>query len=228
MRNFVVLLSLCCLALFTGCQANDKNLASKEEVVKTFTSTEVPNSEETPKVVGFSGKLAKTYDTLDSLQKDSSLIIEGEVIANEYIVFEGITFTISIMKVNDVVKGNTIKKGETVKVLQTGGISSISDIPEKDFENKEERERFLKKNKGKKIELVFEESPVIKEQQNAVLFLTEYEGPIGKNLYVGTGDFQGRFIVNKDIVKTQNKFLKEQYKQNKEEFKNFVRTLSTK
>lgn len=142
---------------------------------------------------------------------------------------EGITFTISSLEVNDVVKSNNkVKNGKFIKVLQTGGISKLTDVAEKDFENKEEREKFLKENEGKEIELVFEGSPVIKEKQNAILFLTEYLGPIGKDLYVGTGDFQGRFIIDQNTVEAQNIFLKERYKENKKEFKNNVQTLLTK
>lgn len=64
-------------------------------------------------------------------------------------------------------------------------------------QKKEQKEEF-KKNEGKTIEITANDAPVIKKSNEAVLFLTDYDGPLGTDLYVPIGDYQGRFIVESD------------------------------
>lgn len=82
--------------------------------------------------------MVKTYNNVNELTSDSVLIIEGSVLANNYINFKDTVFTISTVKVTNVLKDySNIKVGDTINLLQTGGIETIkqNDNLSKSFNN---------------------------------------------------------------------------------------------
>lgn len=214
-------------SIFVGCNTEniaqnnqEKNIESNENIVKNDESTsENSNLDKTEKeslpTSDMSGKLVNEYKTVDEINSDSQLAVKGTVISNEYIEYGGLTFTLSEFKINKVMKGD-VNVGDAIKVLQNGGISEFKSNDEnvKSFENSEEVEKNLKEKIGKKYEITIDGVKVLKKNDNAVLLLQKYEGPVASDAYVGTGDFQGRFIVDEKLknVNPQSKHLKEDVK----------------
>lgn len=197
------------LSSLVGCGA--KNTVMNNEDKSIVNKNNIEEEEEIP-VANMSGKLVNYYKTLEEINKDSEVIVKGAIIENEYIEYGGLVFTLSKFKVDDVVKGNLVK-GDVIKVLQTGGISTLksNEMDEKSFEDPKEVEKYLKNNLGKKYEATIEGVKVLKESDNAVLLLQKYDGPVTTDAYVGTGDFQGRFIINQKTksINPQSNFLTE-------------------
>lgn len=191
-----------------GCNSKEALIKSKEYLPTVNMSAENKDInivdadagdeiEEVFQDLSMSGKLVNTYTTIDEINNDSTLAVMGTVINNEYLDYDGLTFTISEFKVDTVIKGN-IKSGDTIRFLQSGGIFEVKRNEEdvKSFEDPKEVEEYLKNNIGKKLEATSGGVKVLKEDTSAVLLLQKYEGPIAEDIYVGTGDFQGRFIIN--------------------------------
>ena len=179
----------------------DSNIVSSDEQKDGVSSNEQTDGtkEEELQVSDMSAKLVNTYKTIDEINNDSTLAVMGTVIHNEYLDYGGLTFTLSEFKVDKVIKGN-MKNGDTIKVLQSGGISEVkyNEADAKSFEDPKEVENYLKDKIGKNFETTIEGVKVLKEDTNAILLLEEYDGPIVEDAYVGTGDFQGRFILNQN------------------------------
>lgn len=194
-----------CGARNTVINNEDKNIISNDVAKNNIDEEEIP-------VANMSGKLVNYYKTLEEINRDSEVIVKGSIIENEYIEYGGLVFTVSRFKVDDVVKGNVVK-GDIIKVLQTGGISTLksNEMDEKSFEDSKEVEKYLKNNLGKKYEATVEGVKVLKESDNAVVLLQKYDGPVTTDAYVGTGDFQGRFIINQKTksINPQSDFLTE-------------------
>ncbi len=145
--------------------------------------------------------MVDSFESVEQLVERSEIVIQGEVISNEYIDYDDIPFTISTVKILDIISEDKdeFTIGDTIKVVQTGGLYVQKDVggDEKIFTTEEQKEEF-KKNEGKTIEITANDAPVIKKSNEAVLFLTDYDGPLGTDLYVPIGDYQGRFIVESD------------------------------
>ncbi|MGL4875500.1 MAG: hypothetical protein ACRC30_12700 [Clostridium sp.] len=200
------------LASLVGCISKNTTILDEENnMVNRSGIQDKVDSDEIP-VANMSGKLVNYYETLEEINKDSEIVVKGKFIKNEYIEYEGVIFTVSQFKIDDVIKGN-INRNDVIKVLQTGGIGAVklNEMDEKSFENPEEVKEHLKNNLGKKFESTIEGIKVLKENDNAVLLLQKYYGPITQDSYVGTGDFQGRFIINEKTksINPQSVFLKE-------------------
>lgn len=208
----IIILSIS-IASLVGCTAKESALNNN---VTINNETENLNGGEDIPVVEASGKLVNCYDTLGKINNDSEVVVKGTIIENEYVDYHDLTFTISKFKIDEVVKGD-VSVGDTIKVLQTGGISEFKRNEEdiKSFEDPEEVEKYLKDKIGKKYEVAMEGVRVLKEGTSSVLLLQKYDGPVVEDAYVGTGDFQGRFILNKDaksnttVVIPQSMFLTE-------------------
>lgn len=206
------------VSTFVGCNAKDTVVNNKDSNIVSSKNTAVNNKdinstvEENLPTANISGKLVNQYKTLDEINNDSELVVMGTIIENEYVEYGGLTFTLSKFKIDNVVKG-TVNVGDIIKVLQTGGISEVksnkTDV--KSFEDPKEVEKNLKDNVGKKYETTIEGVKVLKENNSAVLLLQKYDGPITKDSYVCTGDFQGRFLVDQKTksVNPQSKLLTE-------------------
>lgn len=194
-----------CNAKDTAVNNQDKNIVSSNEEVNNKVEDTLPTAD-------MSGKLVNYYETLDQINNDSELVVMGTIIENEYVEYSDLTFTLSKFKIDKVVKGD-VNIGDIIKVLQTGGISTVKsdETNVKSFEDPEEVEKYLKANSGRKYEITIEGVNVLKESDSAVLLLQKYDGPITKDSYVCTGDFQGRFIVNQKMksVIPQSEFLTE-------------------
>ncbi|UZW14599.1 hypothetical protein OSC52_01780 [Clostridium pasteurianum] len=210
-----------------GCSNNDINKNSNQSINTEIKSSVAKNSNENIETINISASMVKTYNDINELASDSVLIIEGSILANNYINFKDTVFTISTVKVTNILKDyDNIKVGDTINLLQTGGIETIKQNANlsKSFDNPTE----VKKNIGKKVEVVLENSPVLKEGQPNILFLTKYDGPITKDAYIGTGDFQGRFLKNGDRIQPQSAALKSKYNnKNIQEFTNGIKSINS-
>ena len=145
--------------------------------------------------------MVDSFESVEQLVERSEIVIEGEVIFNEYMDYDDIPFTISTVKILDIISEDKdeFTIGDTIKVVQTGGLYVQKDVggDGKIFTTEEQKEEF-KKIEGKTIEITANDAPVIKKSNEVVLFLTDYDGPLGTDLYVAIGDYQGRFIVESD------------------------------
>lgn len=213
------------ISSFVGCNTKnttinnqDSNIVSNNENENSsiVNNNENNMSKENLPTSNMSGKLVNYYKTLNEINNDSELVVMGTIIENEYIEYDDLIFTLSKFKINNVIKGE-LNVGDTIKVLQTGGISEITpnSTDVKSFEDPEEVEKYSNENYGKKYETTIEGVSVLKENDNAILLLKKYVGPIVEDSYVGTGDFQGRFIINSNTksntpsVTPQSTFLTE-------------------
>ncbi|BFT71230.1 hypothetical protein [Paenibacillus sp. P36] len=120
-------------------------------------------------VVNIQGELSKEYDSVDALKQDSDLIVEIIATNVNSLKYEGLIFSITDSTVNKVYKGAI--QGSSIKILENGG----------SYEGKE---------------YIFEESPVLKSSESAIVFLKKYNGPITDHAYVVTGAIQGKFKKN--------------------------------
>ncbi|MBN6889488.1 hypothetical protein ACUXCC_004768 [Cytobacillus horneckiae] len=109
------------------------------------------------------------YNELKELENDSSVIVDITVNENEYFTYEDVPFTLSELKINKVFKGE-LMEGDSINILETGGVVN-------------------------NIEYTAEHDEILKERENAILFLYKYEGPIkeGVEKYVISGLYQGKF-----------------------------------
>lgn len=130
------------------------------------------------------------FRIIPELTARAEVIVKGKVVKNEYIEHEGIIFTISEAEISELLGNSSsdtqMEAGSTLKLLQTGGIYGQRDAGGDE------------KNEDQKFEYTNGEFPVLKEGAEAVLFLEKYEGPIGDDLFVALGDYQGRFIAESD------------------------------
>lgn len=117
----------------------------------------------------FGVSVSSTYSDLETLEADSSSIIDGTVLENEYFEYEDVQFTVSSIRVDKVYKGN-LEAGETVNLLETGGIIN-------------------------NVEYFIEGDKVLKEDEQSILYLKDYEGPIQSDVkkYTTVGVYQGKF-----------------------------------
>lgn len=208
-----LLVSLALTATFYGFGATIKGEEKIENKTKVEIETEVLGNSDVEKldyeVLDSIMCFAKVYENLDDLYNESEIIIEGTVLINEYVRYKDLDFTISTVKIDKSLKGESLKD-TTIKVVQNGGVGSAihEGLPEKAFEDQEEIARMREENKDKKQEIVYENAPVLKGNQKCILYLGKYEGPLGENLYVGTGDLQGRFKIDENgKVEAQSSFL---------------------
>ncbi|NQX69696.1 hypothetical protein HQN90_26540 [Paenibacillus alba] len=117
-------------------------------------------------IVRIDGEFANEYPTVEALKQDSELILEVTANSVNTLKYEGLVFSIADSNVKKVYKGSV--PGNTVKILETGGT----------FEGKE---------------YIFEDSPVFKVNESAIVFLKKYSGPVASDAYYVTGSIQGKF-----------------------------------
>lgn len=216
MKNILGTISIIVLFLLTsGCaqskieeSANvDNNIKeiskSKEKSVPRENRIDMRNKDGIP-ISSIQASMVDTFVSVEEIEKNSDLTIRGIITNNEYLEYDNMAFTISTIKIEEIItnegEDSSIQVGGTIRLLQTGGIITQSYDPEleKDFTTDEQNKDFKENIEGTKIEVVLESAPVLKENTNSILFLQKYEGPIGQDLYVGTGDYQGRFIIESD------------------------------
>lgn len=111
------------------------------------------------------GDIIDGYETVKELQDAADIVAQVEVSESSNIVYDELPFTLNTSTVKKVYKG---QEKESIDILETGGF--IDDI-----------------------EYTFEENPVLKKKEKAVVFLQKYEGPIASDAYVILGVFQGKF-----------------------------------
>lgn len=114
------------------------------------------------------------YETISEIENDSSIIVNATVKENESFMYKDVPFTKSVLTINEVYKGD-IQKGDSINLLETGGV----------IDN---------------VEYTVETDTTLKSNEDAILFLTEYEGPILEDTkkYVVSGVYQGKFRMNED------------------------------
>jgi len=132
-----------------------------------------------PKEVEMGVSINKMYSSVQDLKNEADLIVEGTSLPNQKTIKHGqILFTHTDFKVNQVHKGVLGKKN--IKILETGGFDG-------------------------KHHLTVEGNRVMNQNQNYILFLEKYEGPVTKEeSYVVIGAYQGRFAVDGQEVTPGN------------------------
>lgn len=120
-----------------------------------------------------SGELEVKYTTIDQLKNASDLIVEVKAADVGSLKYEGLAFSLVNAEVKKVYKGDV---GKNVNILETGGTVEGQ-------------------------EYVFEDSPVFKKNESAIVFLRKYIGPVTENAYVVTGAIQGKFKMDGDKLK---------------------------
>ncbi len=136
------------------------------------------------------------YRDLDSLNNDTEVAVRGTVIENEYVEYGDMIFTLSKVEVKNVIKGEILT--DIITVMQTGGIGEYSfdnSNNVKEFDDPHVVAENIEKYDGQKYEATFDGVNVLKENDEVILFLQKYEGPISNSAYVGIGGFQGHFII---------------------------------
>lgn len=210
MKNKTKILSLVIVSLVIGggvlfaFQNNDKfdNDRAVASSVRTPREQRIDMyNKEGYEVVSYGAAMVDNYENIEELTIDSQIVVKGIIESNEYVMYDGVIFTISELLIHETIStdGQSFNNGDKIKVLQTGGIYEQVDVgaDEKEFTTEEDKAAF-KEHEGKKFEFTLEEVPVLKEDTETILFLQQYIGPLGEGLYVSIGDYQGRFIVESD------------------------------
>jgi hypothetical protein len=140
------------------------------------------------RIINASGDIEEHFDTFDDLVNGSKVIVEVKVKDSETIVYGDLPFTISTAEVKQTIKGS-YNKGDSIKILETGG-----KYYPMDKDNKKSKEEY---------ELVFKGVKVMNSSDSYIVFLDEYVGPITENAFVIKGVYQGKFIVENNIVSQQ-------------------------
>lgn len=214
-KNIGTLSMIVMILLMTGC--TEKKIEKSENVVNNIKETTQTKAKRVPRenridmtnkegipISSIQASMVDTFDSVEEIEKNSELTIRGIITNNEYLEFDNMAFTISTIQIEEIMTNEgedpAIQVGGTIRVLQTGGIITQTYDPEleKNFTTAEQNKDFKENVEGTKIEVVLEAAPVLKENTDSILFLQKYEGPIGQDLYVGTGDYQGRFIIESD------------------------------
>ncbi|OYD07970.1 hypothetical protein [Paludifilum halophilum] len=122
-----------------------------------------------PKEVDMGVSIPHTYSDVDELKKEADLIIEGKTLNKRTWNHQGVPFTLSRVKVGSILAGKP--KSKVIRVLETGGM-----------------------REGK--HWTVEHNRVMEKEQDYVLFLRTYEGPVtNEESYVIVGAYQGKFQV---------------------------------
>ena len=135
-------------------------------------------SHNTIQTVKMNASMSTYYESLSHLKKDASEIIECKVLGNKAIVYEGVPFTISNVKVLSVIKGS-VKAGDTIQVIETGGIYNPSGD-----------------SSGQLVNYELEGNPVMKVNEDLYVFLQKFEGPQIEGAYIPVGEFMGKFSID--------------------------------
>lgn len=128
--------------------------------------------DETPRV-GRSISIAESFDSIQELKDRAELIALVSIKNTKPLSAGGVTFTVSESELMEVFKG---KAPQTViNILETGGIEN-----------------------GKMIS--YDGNTVMQKNDQAIVFLERYVGPIVDDAYVILGVYQGKFVVDKDRI----------------------------
>lgn len=119
----------------------------------------------------FSVSVADSYVELDDLSTDSEIIARVGINSNDFFEFDEIPFTLSDANIIEVYKGSV--SNDTMSILETGGI----------LEN---------------VEYSVEGEKVLKEGDEAIIYVEKYEGPIKPEIdkYVIKGIYQGKYKID--------------------------------
>lgn len=131
--------------------------------------------------INMSGELSEGFQSIEELTNSSEIIAKVNIQNSKSISYEDVVFSLASANVMKVFKGDY--PNQTITILETGGIKN-------------------------NIEYVFEDNKTLKKNEQAILFLRKYNGPITKDAYVILGVFQGKFLLEKDsnhVINGKNK-----------------------
>lgn len=118
------------------------------------------------------GELSESFSTVDELKQKAEVIVEVNISDAKAKKYNDVVFTLSSAEVKKIYKGDLQKK-TYLNILETGGVHN-------------------------NIEHTFEGEKTLKKQDNAILFLKKYNGPItNEEAYVILGMYQGKFKLDK-------------------------------
>ncbi|MGE7823308.1 hypothetical protein [Paenibacillus sp. NPDC093718] len=127
--------------------------------------------------VDISLSIAKAYENIDELANDSEVIAQVIIRETSPMTYLDVPFTISEADVKKTYKGTVLDK--SIQILETGGLIN-------------------------NIQFSANGHEVFRNNEQAVVFLKKYEGPIGENLYMIAGIYQGKFKLDNDTNSTIN------------------------
>jgi hypothetical protein len=127
-------------------------------------------SDEAPQVIHGSLSLSEEFHSIKELRDRAELIALVSVKNAKPLSVANATFTLSESEIVKVFKGKPSKS--VINILETGGIDE----------------------KGRMV--VFDENPVFRKNEQAIVFLERYVGNVADDAYVILGVYQGKFIID--------------------------------
>ncbi|CAM2773777.1 hypothetical protein PASE110613_00100 [Paenibacillus sediminis] len=112
--------------------------------------------------------LTESFDSIESLEQSASLIANVKVNSSKSFTYGNVVFTLSNVSVNKAYKGEADK---TINILETGGIGEDG------------------------LYYTVEGNDVLLKNQQAIVYLEKYDGPIAENAYVIKGVYEGKFKI---------------------------------
>jgi len=137
-----------------------------------------------PPIAVTGGQFERSYDTLPSLVSAATTIVTGDVERSESLVYEGVAFTISTIRVAQTLKG---APPATIRVFETGGPTPPHEargpqVPGAVAETRDMR---------------FEGIPTMKSGEQYLLFLTgPRSGIVASDVYLAINEVQGKFFID--------------------------------
>ncbi|WP_173275974.1 hypothetical protein [Paenibacillus sp. NEAU-GSW1] len=116
--------------------------------------------------------LSEHFESVESLQESASLIARVKIKDTSSYQYGNVVFTLSDATVKKVYKGD-IEKQADIRILETGG----------SYEG---------------LVYIAEGNAVFAKNDEAVVFLEKYDGPVAEDAYVIKGVYQGKFKVKGD------------------------------
>lgn len=124
-----------------------------------------------PRDLDLGVSIHKTYASIQDLKNEADLIVEGTSLPNQKTFqYDQVLFTQTNFKINQIYQG-TLNKN-TIKILETGGFDG-------------------------KHHWTIEGNRVMDQNENYILFLKKYQGPVtNEESYIVIGAYQGRFVLD--------------------------------
>jgi hypothetical protein len=128
-----------------------------------------------PKEVEVGVSLNKMYSSVEEMQQEADLIVEGKALSGQKNFFyDRVPFTLTSFQIDQVYEGNAPQ--QVISILETGGVQ-------------------------KNMNFTVEGNEVMDADESYVLLLKKYEGPVtNEPSYVIVGAYQGKFALDGNRV----------------------------